>query len=64
MCGVCGVLRLGSGAAPSVDLIRRMIGRLRHRGPDGAGYYRDAHVALGHTRLSVIDPEGGSQPQN
>ena len=39
-----------------------MIGRLRHRGPDGSGLYRDDHAALGHTRLAIIDTEGGAQP--
>ena len=39
-----------------------MMGRLAHRGPDGSGYYRDRRVALGHTRLAIIDPEGGAQP--
>jgi asparagine synthase (glutamine-hydrolysing) len=39
-----------------------MMGRLEHRGPDGNGYYRDRHTALGHTRLAIIDTSGGAQP--
>jgi asparagine synthase (glutamine-hydrolysing) len=39
-----------------------MLAVLRHRGPDGWGWYRDEHVALGHTRLSIIDLAGGAQP--
>jgi asparagine synthase (glutamine-hydrolysing) len=39
-----------------------MIGRLNHRGPDGCGYFRDHHAALGHARLSIIDEAGGAQP--
>jgi len=39
-----------------------MIGQLRHRGPDGHGYFRDHHAALGHARLSIIDEAGGGQP--
>ncbi|MEO7736191.1 MAG: asparagine synthase (glutamine-hydrolyzing) [Kofleriaceae bacterium] len=37
---------------------------LAHRGPDGRGTWRspDGTIALGHTRLAVIDPEGGAQP--
>jgi asparagine synthase (glutamine-hydrolysing) len=35
---------------------------LHHRGPDGAGIYRDARCGLAHTRLSIIDLEGGAQP--
>lgn len=39
-----------------------MASMLLHRGPDGYGVYRDPDVALVHTRLSIIDLEGGSQP--
>jgi asparagine synthase (glutamine-hydrolysing) len=39
-----------------------MVGTLAHRGPDENGGYRDDWVALGHTRLSIIDLGGGSQP--
>jgi asparagine synthase (glutamine-hydrolysing) len=39
-----------------------MLPALGHRGPDGTGVYRDGRVALGHTRLSIIDLAGGAQP--
>lgn len=35
---------------------------LRHRGPDGFGFYLDNKIGLAHARLSIIDLEGGSQP--
>lgn len=35
---------------------------MRHRGPDQQGDYSDERVALGATRLAIIDLEGGSQP--
>ena len=35
---------------------------IRHRGPDGEGYYADTCAALGHRRLSIIDLNGGGQP--
>lgn len=35
---------------------------LRHRGPDGEGYFEQGDVHLGHRRLSVIDPAGSPQP--
>lgn len=35
---------------------------LRHRGPDGYGWYADESVAMVHTRLSIIDLAGGTQP--
>lgn len=60
MCGVCGVVSLDG--PPDVALVTRMIGRLAHRGPDGSGYFRDGQAALGHTRLAIIDTQGGGQP--
>jgi asparagine synthase (glutamine-hydrolysing) len=39
-----------------------MIHALKHRGPDGFGYFDDAHVALAHARLSIIDLATGDQP--
>ena len=38
MCGISGVV--SGGAPPDLDLLRAMMGRLGHRGPDGNGYYR------------------------
>ncbi len=39
-----------------------MITRLAHRGPDGFGFYVDNRVGLAHSRLSIIDLQGGDQP--
>ncbi len=60
MCGICGIVsRCGP---PEPALITKMMGRLSHRGPDGSGYYRDQIACLGHTRLAIIDTQGGVQP--
>jgi asparagine synthase (glutamine-hydrolysing) len=61
MCGICGLVSL-RGSPPDLHLLRRMMGRLKHRGPDGSGCFRDGSAALGHTRLAIIDLEGGAQP--
>jgi asparagine synthase (glutamine-hydrolysing) len=61
MCGIAGYLTTDR-VAPGSELIRRMCDRLKHRGPDGAGYYCSPGVALGHRRLSIIDVAGGAQP--
>jgi len=60
MCGVCGIVSFAG--PPDLALLRRMMGRLVHRGPDGSGWYRDRRAALGHTRLAIIDAAGGAQP--
>ncbi|MCK9912400.1 asparagine synthetase B, partial [Microbacteriaceae bacterium K1510] len=39
-----------------------MVAALSHRGPDAYGVFRDAGVALGHARLSIVDLAGGAQP--
>ena len=57
MCGIAGVYRQ---EAPAV--VDSMLEKIAHRGPDGRGV-RDVSVGtLGHTRLAIIDVEGGRQP--
>jgi len=57
MCGIVGIVsKQGSGS------IRSMTDALAHRGPDGVGHFERDGVALGQTRLSIIDIEGGAQP--
>jgi asparagine synthase (glutamine-hydrolysing) len=53
MCGILGCL-IKRGEDP-VDLVKPFIGTLRHRGPDDMGLYSGPYIALGHTRLSIID---------
>ena len=64
---MCGILAIATGVGGRVtlddDAIARMRDRMVHRGPDGAGLWRDGHVALAHRRLAVIDPTpSGAQP--
>lgn len=62
VCGIAGILSFDD--VPDIDVGRRMLVRLAHRGPDGSGVYRDAHVLLGHTRLAIVDVAGGAQPMS
>lgn len=39
-----------------------MMSILNHRGPDESGMYLDNFIAMGHTRLSIIDLSTGQQP--
>lgn len=62
MCAICGIVSFAEANAPSLHLLKSMLGRLAHRGPDGSGYYRDRNAALGHNRLAIVDLQGGAQP--
>jgi len=62
MCGIVGVLNLRDHPPAEETTLRRMLGTIRHRGPEEFGIYRDAHVGLGNARLSIIDLSGGQQP--
>lgn len=62
MCGIVGFAAAVGADPPSTEVVERAVAALRHRGPDGSGTYLDGRVALGHTRLSIIDIEGGAQP--
>jgi asparagine synthase (glutamine-hydrolysing) len=61
MCGIAGFVRIDGGAADE-HTARAMADALRHRGPDGHGFFIDGPAVLGHRRLAIIDPEGGEQP--
>lgn len=60
MCGICGTYSLAG--PPASEPVTDMIAALHHRGPDGAGYFIDDRVALGHTRLAIVDTAHGVQP--
>lgn len=64
MCGICGIVHHED---ESMQHYVNEMNKLQHkRGPDGRGV-RDIKVAdfyctFGHTRLSIIDHDGGAQP--
>lgn len=66
MCGFAGFADFGQGLVQppqlSLDLVRRMVRRIAHRGPDGQGAHLSQNCALAHARLAVIDPKNGQQP--
>jgi asparagine synthase (glutamine-hydrolysing) len=61
MCGIAGYVTQRTPVRDSL-LIAHMCDQIKHRGPDGSGYFLDGRVALGHRRLSIIDVAGGKQP--
>jgi len=62
MCGIFGMF--GKEANVSNQVVNQALATLEHRGPDGRQHWisEDHQVGLGHTRLSIIDLEGGTQP--
>ena len=64
MCGIAGYFGRRDGSQTGAAVLERMVGALRHRGPDGEGVWCDGVAGLGHTRLSIIDLAAGAQPMS
>jgi len=63
MCGIVGIFDF-KGAPVDGALLQRMNDRIAHRGPDGEGIFANDNIGLGNRRLSIIDLQGGQQPQS
>jgi asparagine synthase (glutamine-hydrolysing) len=62
MCGIAGIRDL-EGRPLRESVIEAMTDVLDHRGPDHKGTWTGPGVALGNTRLSILDlSDAGSQP--
>ncbi len=62
MCGIVGFVNYKKDLPNKKNILNKMVQTLAKRGPDEEGLYLNKHVALGHKRLIVIDPQGGKQP--
>lgn len=65
MCGIVGFCDLNNNIFTKdekVNIIEKMKKTLSRRGPDENSSYISRNVSLGHSRLIVIDPDGGKQP--
>lgn len=58
MCAIAGILNLSFDE----DILQKMLTTMARRGPDGNGIARGDGYALLHSRLAIIDPQGGGQP--
>ena len=65
MCGITGIFNI-DGKPVSINLLKKMTDVVKHRGPDGEGFWSDSFVGFGHRRLSIIDlsPLGHQPMQN
>ena len=64
MCGIFALITNKSVLENSKfkKLALKCAQKIRHRGPDGTGYYQTNKICFVHERLSIMDPEGGNQP--
>ena len=61
MCGICGIVINNMPAYGNI-MVKAMNSSLSHRGPNDNGVTHKGNFFLGHTRLSILDLEGGKQP--
>ena len=62
MCGIVGIVDFENSLLTQSEVLSRMMDAIAHRGPDAAGSFMTHQAALGHRRLTVVDPAGGTQP--
>ena len=61
MCGIAGF----SYIKPNEKNSKRFFNiekYISHRGPESSGFFKNPHLDLIHTRLSIVDIKGGNQP--
>lgn len=54
MCGICGIINFNNNPVEE-SIIRIMMRRMKHRGPDDEGTYVNSNIGLGFVRLSILD---------
>lgn len=54
MCGICGIINFNKEPVEEV-LIRKMMQKIKHRGPDDEGLFIDQNYGFGFVRLSILD---------
>jgi asparagine synthase (glutamine-hydrolysing) len=63
MCGIAGIIDSGLTRDLGECLLGRMLGSIRHRGPDHSSTWVIPPIFLGHNRLSIIDlTDAANQP--
>ena len=61
MCGFAGFFPSISKEKDEIFL-QLMLNEIVYRGPDNSSIFVNNSIALGHHRLTIIDPQGGAQP--
>lgn len=60
MCGIAGMI----GVNYTDEICDKMLNTMGRRGPDANGRFIGTACCLLHSRLSIIDPDGGIQPMS
>lgn len=64
MCGISVIINKDNSSVEKIE-IKQINDLIKHRGPDGEGFYYGKNFAFGHRRLSIIDLSShGDQPMN
>ena len=62
MCGIAGIVHAHPSKPVDELALRRMVGAIGHRGPDGFGIALDPGAGLASARLAIFDLPRGWQP--
>ena len=64
MCGIFSInsLKINLEQNNYIEIVKKALGKLSHRGPDGSGILAKRSAILGHRRLSIVDIANGKQP--
>ena len=64
MCGIAGIYNL-DGKSVGLREVQQMAEKIKHRGPDGDGFYVKNNIGLAHRRLAILDTSAlGAQPMS
>ena len=64
MCGITGIINKTKIPFDEI-LLHKVNDTIKHRGPDGEGFYVYKNLGLGHRRLAIIDlTDSGKQPMS
>lgn len=62
MCGICGIINF-DGKPVEESIIKKMMVKIKHRGPDDEGIFINDNIGFGFVRLSILDLSSlGHQP--
>ena len=68
MCGIAGIFSqelINIEYSKKEEIISKMVASIKHRGPDDDDIWISDCIALGHSRLSILDlSKNGNQPMH